>query len=472
MNRVLRAVMEAFTPKVSKEIDGIIEDEISGLPDFLDNIFRNSIKLLLPGIQLEYIGWERMTPKEEIKFVSSTRYVHDIADSNLYMVKFLFRFNKTEIIEKPLYLLYGERGNITKLSGTKYVMSHIISDRSISPSANGIFLKLMISKLNFAGTLKSVLRNGEKFPITLIHAKILLLTIEDKLGKPITPVYLYLLCNYGLSHFDNELIIFDDKRTIDMDVYNVYTTVYGVQGGKPRGHMDSGYVPHKISIAIKKEKDNLNLIGCLLYCLDMLPDLGKDLIKRYGKVTEEKEFFTIALARLLYKESYSMYRMLEDTKQHLYSLDGYLDILTRKNLTFLDIHVSDFFQLLQVITDKYHDLVINFKDYHNNLGNKYMDILSYISYDIYYTFNKCMLRINRRGPNITSKEVNKNLSELSPKKLFSLIKSSGQNLSLSVCDLKILCKIKKCKNKVNWSIVWSKIKPLFPIKYLITLISY
>ena len=45
-----------------------------------------------------------------------------------------------------------------------------------------------------------------------------------------------------------------------------------------------------------------------------------------------------------------------------------------------------------------------------------------------------MLRINRRGPNITSKEVNKNLSELSPKKLFSLIKSSGQNLSLSVCD--------------------------------------
>ena len=39
-------------------------------------------------------------------------------------------------------------------------------------------------------------------------------------------------------------------------------------------------------------------------------------------------------------------------------------------------------------------------------------------------------------------------SELSPKKLFSLIKSSGQNLSLSVCDLKILCKIKKCKNKV------------------------
>ena len=55
-----------------------------------------------------------------------------------------------------------------------------------------------------------------------------------------------------------------------MDVYNVYTTVYVTQGGKPRGHMDSGYVPHKISIAIKKEKDNLNLIGCLLYCLDIL----------------------------------------------------------------------------------------------------------------------------------------------------------------------------------------------------------
>ena len=45
-----------------------------------------------------------------------------------------------------------------------------------------------------------------------------------------------------------------------------------------------------------------------------------------------------------------------------------------------------------------------------------------------------MLRVNRRGPTIASKEITKNFAELSPKKIFSLVKSSGQNLALSVLD--------------------------------------
>jgi hypothetical protein len=126
--------------------------------------------------------------------------------------------------------------------------------------------------------------------------------------------------------------------------------------------------------------------------------------------------------------------MLEDTKQHLNSLEGYLDLLTKNNLKYVDIHVNDFYELLYELVTRYQDLVVNFKDYHNNLNNKYMDVNSYIGFDVTYPYNKIMLRVNRRGPTIASKEITKNFAELSPKKIFSLVKSSGQNLALSVLD--------------------------------------
>ena len=440
MNKLLEITMQEFTPKISPEIHGKIEEELKQLPNFIDDIFKNSIKLLSSDIPIEYLGWERMSPKEEIKHMSTNnKYVHDMARSNTYMVKFIFRLHKHEIMEKPMYLIYGEDGNLIKLSGTTYVGSYILSDRSLSPSLGGIFLKLMISKLNFTISYKSIIKNGEKIPVGIINCKILLLNIMDKLGKPITPVFLYSLCRYGISHFDNEMLLYkdDDNNTKTkelMDTHDIYTTIYQGLNSKPRNHMNSSYIPHNIQIAVKKGTGNIHMISAIIYVLDMLPDLEKDLLKVYGNVEKEKELFVIALSRILYKESYSGHRMLEDTKLHLSSLDGYLDIITKNNLKYIDIHVNDFYELLCNIVDKYQDLVVNFKDYHNNLKNKYMDFLPYIGYDIIYIFNKIMLRINRRGKIITVKEIIKNFTELSPKKIYSLIKTNGQNLALSVLE--------------------------------------
>lgn len=439
MTNLLKATMITFTPKVSEEINGTIEEKLKELPIFLDDIFSNSVKLLNPKISFEYLGWERMSPKEEIEHMKASRYVHDMGDSNVYMVKFKFRINKTEIMEKPLYLLFAEQGNITKMSGTRYVASYIISDRSLSPSISGLFLKLQISKLNFTVSHKVIIKNNEKITVDIKHSKILLLNITDKLGNPITPSFLYLLCKYGISHFDPNMKIFLDsknpglKESLESE-YDLYTTIYNITGGKPRKHMKVDYRPHDLYIAVRKGTGNIDMISAIIYCLDMLPDLAKEVAKYYGDIENEKEVSTMLLARLLYKESYIMHRMLEDTKQHLSTLEGYLDILTKSNLKYVGIDVNNFFELTYELITRYQDLVVNFKDYHNNLNNKYMDILSYISYDIYYTFNKIMLRINRRGPSITSKEINKNFAELSPKKIYSLVKTNGQNLSLSVLD--------------------------------------
>lgn len=420
-----------YTPRLSKELNGTIKQEFETIPTFLEEVFKNSMKMVQSGIPFEFLGVAPVTPKEEIKHNTTTRYVHDIAESYLYMVKYLFRFGGKDIIEKPMYLIYGERGNITKISGTKYVVSQVVSDRSISPSNNGIFLKLMISKLNFITNMKAIVKNGQKYVVSLLHSKLLLLNIDDKLGKPITPIYTYLLSKYGLTPYNKNLTF--TKEDVDESVLEKYD-VYESTGIKPRGHLVAVYKPHNYKILIKKGHTDEALISNLLYVMDMFPDNVEDIVQSYGNIKKEKDVFTMVLARLLYKDSYSMMRMLYDTKQHLLSLEGYLDAITSKNLKYIGIDVPDFYQLMEYLQINYNDLVVNFKDYHNNLNNKYLDVLSYITYPIYYTFNKVLLRINTRGPAITLKEVTKNLAELSAKKIYTIVKSSGVNLTLSVFD--------------------------------------
>lgn len=420
-----------YTPRLSKELNGTVKQEFETIPYFLENVFRNSMKMLQDGIPFEFIGVAPVTPKEEIKHNTTTRYVHDIAESYLYMVKYIYKFGGKDIIEKPLYVPFAERGNITKLSGTKYVVSQVVSDRSISPSNNGIFLKLMISKLNFVTVMKAIVKNGQKYVVSLLHSKLLLLNIDDKLGKPITPIYIYLLTKYGLSTYGKNIVF--TKEDVDESVLEKYD-VYESTGIKPRGHLVSVYKPHNYKLIVKKGHNDEALISNLLYVMDMFPDNVEDMVQAYGNIKKEKEFFTMVLARLLYKDSYSMIRMLYDTKQHLLSLEGYLDAITAKNLNYIGIQAENFYKLMEYLLFNYSDLIVNFKDYHNNLNNKYLDVLSYITYPIYYTKNKVLLRINTRGPSITLKEVTKNLAELSAKKIFTIIKSSGVNLTLQVFD--------------------------------------
>lgn len=429
-----------YTPRISKELNGTVKQEFETIPTFLENVFRNSMKMLQDGIPFEFLGVAPVTPKEEIKHNTTTRYVHDIAESYLYMVKYVYRFGGKDIIEKPLYVPFAERGNITKLSGTKYVVSQVVSDRSISPSNNGIFLKLMISKLNFVTVMKAIVKNGQKYVVSLLHSKLLLLNIDDKLGKPITPIYIYLLTKYSLSHYNKNIIF--TKEDVDETVMEKYD-VYESTGIKPRSHLVSVYKPHNYKILLKKGHNDEALVSNLLYVMDMFPDDVEEMVKAYGNQKKEKEFFTMVLARLLYKDSYSIIRMLYDTKQHLLSLEGYLDAITAKNLTYIGIQVENFYKLMEYLLFNYSDLMVNFKDYHNNLNNKYLDVLSYITYPIYYTKNKVLLRINTRGPSITLKEVTKNLAELSAKKIFTVIKSSGVNLTLQVFDSKFFYIIKK-----------------------------
>ena len=95
MNDILSMVIDKHSPKVNKNVtEGTAKELLSTIPAFLDSIIRSSIKSLSKGVPLEYIGYRKMTPKEEFEletYSSSNKATYELARSDTYNVVYEFR---------------------------------------------------------------------------------------------------------------------------------------------------------------------------------------------------------------------------------------------------------------------------------------------------------------------------------------------------------------------------------------------
>ncbi len=452
MNKILTQCMIDHTVKISDKIHGTATEVFKNMPMFLDKKFKSAMKMLDPEIPLVYEGYRKLTPKEEYRanLSSGTKSAIDLAVSTLYMVEYIFSYDGQKI-RKPLLLPYAERGNILRISNTPYTIAPVLSDRVITPSDNGVFIRLLISKINMYSISRNIYKNDQKIPMSVIYSTdIARVNISsDKIGKPVPPIALYLFSKYGvcgtfekyLGVHKSQIIITDELETIDSDKYNIYRSTQS----RPRSHRDHTYEGHNVCIAIDKEVMDSpileNLVSSLIYSLDMLPELGDDVKEVILNLEEEKYFWLLLLGRLTYKDAYSQARIIADMKAHLNVINGYLDQTAKDLLVEVDLNLEDFFDLLAAVLDNYNKWVINSKEYNSNLDNRYVDIDYYTSYDIVYSFNKVLLNLNRRKTKtldgLRYKEVVKIFSEFSSKKIYSLVKSSATNLTLMVADISL-----------------------------------
>lgn len=462
MNKILQKCMRDNTVKISDKIHGTAVEVFKNMPAFLDKKFKSAMKMLDPEIPLTYEGYRRLTPKEEYlgNLSTGTKSAIDLAISTLYTVEYIFNYDGQKI-RRPLLLPYAERGNIIRISNTPYTVAPVLSDRVITPSDNGVFIRLLISKINMYTISRNIYKNKQKVPMSVIYSTdIARVTVStDKIGKPVPPIALYLFAKYGVREtFKKFLNIEGDDLLLTTDYTKLYEdsdvekakrsleqkyNIYSSTKVRPRSHRDTTYEGHDLSVCISKNiKDSPlleNMISGLIYSLDMLPELGDDVIDVMNDLNDEKHFWLLLLGRLIYKDAYSQARIISDMKSHLSVLNGYLDQTAKELLLAVDLELEDFFDLIGAVLENYNKWVINSKDYNSNLENRYVDIDYYTSYDIIYSFNKVLLNLNRRKTktlgDLRYKEVVKIFSEFSSKKIYSLVKSSATNLTLQVADI-------------------------------------
>lgn len=452
MNRILKRTMLENTPRINKQItDGNADDVLDAMPMYLDDFFRSGLGALSPKINLTYMGYRKMGPKEEYDTMvtrGTGTVPYDLSHSDVYVVEFRFEYNGV-IINRPIYLPYAGKGNIMVVGGTNYHITPVLSDTVISPSSDGVFIRLLKAKLNFTAASRYFMVNGDRVAGNVIHGNILspnLKQITDRIGRPLTSTSLYLLGKYGLVETLKKYGRVNDVYVTTNDVYSDSPDmiVYSSCQNKPRGLKMVPYMPHNVKIVVTGDKMDRafvdNLVYGVIYTLDILPLLETDMVDLITSkdVATEIKFWRITLGKVIYKNSFSIERIAQDLDEHYEALNGYIDDIINRKLLEVGIKIDNMFDLLALTIGNYNNWVLTSKEYNSNIENRYIDILYYLTCDIIIGFNRVILSLNKRitkTNEISTKEVSKVLSnELGSKRVYRLTKSSEPNLAVSVVD--------------------------------------
>lgn len=451
MNRLLTRAIEKSTPKFNKNVtEGTGHILLPQVPEYLNEIFKSGINSLSPKVPLKYLGLRRMLPSEEFKLNTHNKdsgFTHDLAFNYIYPISLEFEYDGVPI-QRKLYLLYADRGNIITLSGSKYSIIPVLSDTVISPTSTELFIRLLKNKLTYQIKSRNFIVDGEKTPGDLIYSEILKTAanqVTDNIGKPIPVVSLYLAANKGaigaLKYYAgaNDVKILTGNVDKYRDDYHVYESTKI----SPRGLKFTGYTGHDVKFLIDKNtKDTQlasNIIFGLIYSLEILPNHVNDFMTIVNEeLTEDEKFFwKIMQSRIAYKNSFSMDRMTTDSSMHYDELNGYIDSQTSKKMKDLGYVVNNFFDLNALILKNFRYWISNSNAYNGDMDNRYIDYIYYTHYSIIEGFNRAIRTITRRSNKNTPSlnEVRKVLSnELSPIKILSLTKSREPNLAISGTD--------------------------------------
>lgn len=452
---MLSLLMNECVPFNKNVVNGTAKELLEAAPEFLSSIFSDSLKSLNGRVDLKYLGFRMLTPQEEFNRLLNNndgRINYDLARSDLTLYEFRYSLNGEEFVNYN-YLPFSDNGNLINISSTPYHIVPVLSDTVISPGAREVFVRILKDKNSFKSMARNIVIDGNIQHTELIYSyivKVNKIVIDDNIGKPLPTVSLYLLGKYGfntcLSKYCNinpdDVIITTDE--ISDEIKELYT-VYESSKIRPKNLKAEGvYFGHNLKICISKAypKDSmiLNFISGVLYCFDILPGQVDDFNYVYNNKDHKKEimFWRLLLGKIVYMNTFGAERIYNEINDFYDNLEGYMDTLTKKTLSNINIKVENYFDLLAIIMKNYNTLLINYKEYNSDIKNRYIDIYYYIFHDLIIGFNKVILNIIKRSKKtkiLTLKEVKKIFSmEMSTRIIYKLVKSQGVNLAMMAAD--------------------------------------
>lgn len=476
MNNTMRRMMDDVVPKFNKNVvDGPVEKIFRTIPEYMDSIFRSSIKSLHKGIDLQYLGYRYVSPEEEFTSNYATTgndTSFDLAHSDVYPVKFIFSYRGEEF-ERELLLPYARRGNLLQISGTNYIVAPVLTDTIITADNDQLFARLLKDKITFKSFTRNFIYNKENRSGPIIWAEIMKNNPKSgELGKPLCGISLYLFAKYGVKEVINKYFKDDLKSVLDRELQEddiIFTNKELPELRKTHNVFESTkllpqkckslttyYIGHNAKFYIKKDIPETTFIQNCIYGvlngLDNLPHEADELIEHIEKGEIEKELFKwkIIIATISSKGNYTVTRRSEDVAEHFYSIDNYIDSLISSKFKEINIDVENFFDLIYVILRIYNEMILSAKEYSSDIRNNYLDVNYYICYDLIIGFNKVILDINKGNQKIKAskgnsgniqdlfvKELKKSQIEkifqnhLKTKTIFSIIKSKAPRFNIT-----------------------------------------
>lgn len=416
MDAFLMSRVREDTPKINPDIaNGLAVKLQSRLERYLDDIIRGVAKNFIEG--LRYIGCVRCTPQEEYDFStkmssnkSNNRRTFDIAKSDLYLVKFIFSYNGIMLPNRYMYLPFISDAGFMFISGSRFVISPVLSDVVISKGLNNIFIRLVRDKITVERLPHNVYINGVRETIqvvwSLIHHKIKKDTSRSSV-KANTSLAHYLFCKYGVAEtfkrFAGCNVIIGELEINPTNYPPEDWTICSSVKLIPRGNKDANFAGTNIRLVFRNNEFNTlakNLVAGFYYIVDNFPD-------RFRVDTlNDTTVWLITLGNILFITGTNSSQYV-DAKEHLESLDEYMDEVVINKLSTINLFCTDIYQLFSIVITNFNDWVIQARDKVNSMYGKELSILYFLLEDITKAFIKLHYRLKKLANKKPGDGVNK-----------------------------------------------------------------
>ncbi len=401
MQRLFAELAIANTPKVNPYImNGLATYYIPQALEYLDAVFKSASRSFPKG--LEYVSYERCTPMEEFEEHTrpkNNKRQYDLARSDVFLVKFYFKFHGVLLPPRYVYLPFVNEGGVFSLGGAAFHMTPVLSDKVISPGFDSVFVKLLRDKVIFKRFYHSMVIDGRREMTHIVWSAIYRKGSSGakipRTTKALTTVAHYLFARLGVSQtfqkYCGFVPVFGEEEINEVTYPKEDWVICQSTEIKPKTFIGKFYEPTRIRMAIPRSEWNLYvqaMVAGFYYVVDNFPDRLK------LSYIDNTNLWMILLGHIVFSGHFSEGKLFANIEKHFTSISDYVDCIIIEKLKDINYYVDDFFDLLALILKNFNEITNQHEGNGNSVYNKNMEILYYAMFDITAGIFRANFRLN------------------------------------------------------------------------------
>lgn len=446
-----------FNPTIA---EGVAVSQMEGAETYIDNIMKLSAQSFPPG--LTYEGYVRCTVEEEFDIISEKKtqnHTLELAPSSLYLVKYLFKYKGENLIPRPIYLPFVDKGGMITFRSKQFIVMPVLADQTLSVAKEGIFVPFLSAKVTFKQMQYWFKMNGIQKNHDLIWSKIYnreasnqprRSTRADLSVRANCTMAHYLFCKYGVREVFRrfcgieDLIILNHRPSLD-DYPREQYTICSSSGIRPRGVKNKDYTPTRIHLVIPNDRLNSSTLGMvtgLFYVLDHYTHRFDDTVfeksddsqEQAENISAEIRLWRILLGRIIFSNKDSDGQMELKINDHIESLDQYVDDTTKDGLDAQGYQVDDLYDLMAILVADFTKIYME-----TNVASMYgkqLAVLRYVLSEIVKAISVFKYKlVSIRNRELTAADINKYSAKfLKPELIFTNLSKHNEITSEQCSD--------------------------------------
>lgn len=395
MDKELFAFVDKQIPRFNERVcGGFAVGEMKHVEEFVHRIWKCAEESFPPGLQ--YMGYERCTPQEEYNTITAKRHnrqSYEVSQSNMFLVKYMFRFQGEDFKPRFIYLPYVTECGLITILGSDFQISPVLADKAISVGVDNIFIPLYRDKLTFRRLVHPFIVDDTRVNSYVIWSSVYHTSsrrgtrnapsIKKTVDAEATVVH-YLFCKYGLTRtfadFAGADVVVADEGQINHKTHppSIWRICRSTRV-KPSKVRSKFYKPSNVVLAIRHEHYNQvteSMIASFFYVADHYPE------EVQPEYVDDLTHWLVLMGYVYIVDKESKGKLANAIQAHIESLDDYVDVMSQDELRNEGIHVNDVYELFFYVVEHFSTMITNGSTEVASMYDKRLKVNRYVLFDV------------------------------------------------------------------------------------------